>query len=158
MGTVNDLPSTLGGSEGQIIILGKIELLSETAQLNNKSAPIDSQVTQVHERVEQVWAPLWLEEWRDASPISQSIFVAVKNIGGRMPANRARQFKQRERREQVVVIHQGDEISGRHSQCAVGVFRHPQIFWETLQSNPGVILFPAVEQRTSLCRLRTPVH
>src|SRR6266480_251975 len=149
MGNVNDLPSALGCSEGQIVILGKIEFLSETAQLNNKLASVDGQVAQVHERVEQVRAPLWLEKWRNAPAISQSIFVAVKNIGAGALANRPRQFKQRERREQVVVVHQGDEISRRHSQCAVGVFRHAQIFWKTLQSNPGVIFLPLLEQRSS---------
>ena len=96
---MNDLPSALGCSEGQIVILGKIELLSETAQLNNELAAVGGQMAQVHERAEQIWAPLRLEKWRDAPAISQSIFVAVKNIGGRMLANRPRQFKQRERRE-----------------------------------------------------------
>ena len=44
MGNVNDLPSALGCSQGQIVILRKIELLSETAQLNKKLAAVDGQV------------------------------------------------------------------------------------------------------------------
>src|SRR5205085_10164971 len=92
----------------------------------------------------QLRIPLWFEERRVASAFfGESVLVAVENVGVGKVRGRARQFVKRERRQDVVVIQAGNEITGRHFQGAVGVFRDAKVFVEAVQANSFVARRPA---------------
>ena len=148
----------LGGAQRQIVILRQIEFLPKTAKLENEGATIGAQVPDIHRGNKQLWVPLRFEERRVAFALfAQSVLVAVENVGVRNFHRRARQFVERERRQDVVVIQARDKITGRHFQRAVAVFRDAKIFVEAFHANSFIARLPAPQSFGSLRTIRSAI-
>src|SRR6476469_1563775 len=112
---VLDASSLFRRAEGKIVILGKIEFLAKNADALDERTQVNSEVADIHRGKEKLGAPIGLEIGRVPSPFQiATVFVAVENFRVGRAKNRAGQFVNGKRREEIIVINAGDEITGRH--------------------------------------------
>ena len=90
---VHDFFGTLRCAQREIIVLRKIEFLAKAAKLKSESAPVSSEMPDIHEGKKQLWTPFRLEKWLPThSSFAQAIFVTVKDFRPRFAPNRSGQF------------------------------------------------------------------
>src|SRR5437588_12171000 len=71
---VHDFFGTLRCAQREIIVLRKIEFLAKAAKLKSESAPVSSEMPDIHERKKQLWTPFRFEKWPSAhSRFAQAI-------------------------------------------------------------------------------------
>jgi len=122
LGHVHDRPGPLGDAQHEVVVLAPLERFPEAAHVPDERGAQDAEMAGVHLVAEAFRAPVRLEERVTVEPEAvdgeELVLVGVEVVGLRRRGDRLRHPRQRDRRERVVVVEQGDEVacSGVHPE------------------------------------------
>ena len=136
---MRDVFRVLGEAEHQVVILRAGMLVRKPADLVEKLRLEDEEMADIHLRIEQVAVIVRLEEGEMVLAVRVDlVLVAVKDV------RRLRLYHlvvrgERVRREQVVVVEQGEVVAGRELAAFVGVAGDAFVFLEPAELDARVL-------------------
>ena len=138
-GNVRDLPRFLAQAEEQIVILAAVEAGAQPAGLPEQGGPDDRQVADIVVADEGLGIPVRLVVRIHVMPavLRDPVLVGIDDVRV-FPGDELRRAPQRIRRQQVVVVQQGDEPALCQGGGRVGVAADAQVSLRADDPEPAV--------------------
>ena len=117
-------------AQGQVVVLGRVELATEPAQLLDQLSAVDRDVAGVHASQKEIRAPVRLEERVGVAVVHlQLVLVAVDVVRLRVAGHATGDGRQGVFGQQVVVVQKGDVPAGGDRERGVGCGRDATVFF-----------------------------
>ena len=124
VGHVAHVACLLGGSQQQVVVLGAVEARAEPAGALDEVAAQHQEVADVVDGEEEVRRPVGLEEGLAVAPVAeQDVLVGVHDVELRVGLEQLHHAVHGMRPQDVVVVQQGDELTGGELERARGCSR-----------------------------------